>query len=116
LFLLAFAHDPVGLDKPEKLEAFASELRSRFPQSLFTEIINSVRPAAKPGPDPAPPKEAADETVADVLARRDLDGNGKLNAVELRLWRGPEVDLKAFDQDGDGQLDVVEIAKLLRAR
>ena len=116
LFLLAFAHDPVGLDKPEKLEAFASELRSRFPQSLFTEIINSVRPAAKPGPDPAPPKEAADETVADVLARRDLDGNGKLNAVELRLWRGPEADLKPFDQDGDGQLDAVEIAKLLRAR
>jgi len=106
----------VALDKPGKLEAFASELRSRFPQSLFTEIINSVRPAAKPEPAATSSRPAADETVADVLARRDLDGNGKLNAVELRLWRGPEADLTAFDQDGDGQLDAVEIAKLLRAR
>jgi hypothetical protein len=45
LFLLTFAHDSVGLDKPEEYERYFQLLSSRFPRSYFTELGQSVRPA-----------------------------------------------------------------------
>ena len=112
LFLLAFAHDAVGLGQPERLDAFLAQLRSQFPDSLFTEIADSVRPPSQ-ATVVAPPK-SGEESVADVLARRDLNGDGKLNPIEFKLWRGPDADFKAADKNGDGQIDAAEIAAVLK--
>lgn len=114
LFLLAFAHDSTGLDQPERLDTFLAQLRTQFPDSLFTEIADSVRPAAQPVA--AVPMEAGGETVADVLQRRDLNGDGKLNPIEFKLWRGPEADFKAADKNGDGLLDAAEMEAVLKAK
>ena len=112
LFLLAFAHDAAGLAQPERLDQFLAQLRTRFPDSLFTEIADSVRPAARPAA--VAPKEAAGETAAEVITRRDLNGDGKLNPIEFKLWRGPNADFKAADKNGDGQVDPTEIEALLK--
>ncbi len=111
LFLLAFAHDATGLGQPERLDQFLAQLRTQFPDSLFTEIADSVRPVARA----AAPKEPAGETVAEVIARRDLDGDGKLNPIEFKLWRGPTADFKAADKNGDGQVDTAELEAVLKS-
>ncbi|HTH49605.1 MAG TPA: hypothetical protein VMB21_18975 [Candidatus Limnocylindria bacterium] len=113
LFLLAFAHDATGLDRPDRLDAFLTQLRAQFPDSLFTEIADSVRPAAHLVT--AAPAEAGPETVADVLQRRDLNGDGKLNPIEFKLWRGPNADFKAADKNGDGELEAAELEAVLKA-
>ena len=115
LFLLAFAHDPIGLDRPTELERYLAELRTRFPDSLFTEIANGVRPAPKAAPTEAAPAVVAPETVAEVLARRDLSGDGRLNPVEFKLWRGPDADFGTYDLNHDGQLDAAELEAVLKA-
>lgn len=116
LFLLAFAHDPIGLDRPAELERYLAELRAQFPDSLFAEIANGVRPAPKPvAVEPPPTAAVSVETVAEVLARRDLSGDGKLNPVEFRLWRGPGADFGTYDANHDGQLDATELEAVLKA-
>lgn len=114
LFLLAFAHDAIGLDRPAELERYLVELRARFPDSLFTEIANGVRPGGKPVATDPPGNAAAPETFAEVLARRDLNGDGRLNPLEFRLWRGPGADFGAFDLNHDGQLDAEELKAVLK--
>lgn len=111
LFLLAFAHDAIGLNQPDKLDAYATHLRQRFPDSLFTRLAAQARPKPVAPIEPAPAAEA--ETAEAALERRDLNGDGKLNAVELRLWRGAETKLTDFDRNGDGLLDRSEVAELL---
>ena len=111
LFLLAFAHDATGLGQPERLDQFLTQLRTQFPDSLFTEIADSVRPAARAA---VIAKEPTRETVAEIIARRDLDGDGKLNPIEFKLWRGPDADFKAADKNGDGQIDATELGALLK--
>lgn len=123
LFLLAFAHDPAGLDQPAKLGGYLDLLTQRHPDSLFAELARQVRPVrAASLPEAVPPSDPAAVTagaipdeadIAAVLARRDLNGDGKLNAVELRLWRGPDAKVADFDTDGDGLLDAGELGKLL---
>lgn len=118
LFLLAFAHDSVGLNRPEQLERYLARLRQLHPQSLFTELAQQVRPRRVepvPGPVATDAAGAEPDTPDSVLQRRDLNGDGKLNAVELRLWRGAELKLPDFDKDGDGKLDASEIAALLQS-
>lgn len=126
LFLLAFAHDAVGLDQPAKLDGHLAALRQRHPDSVFTEIARMVRPAptaaaSQPGspatvasaaPTPAPAPGAG---AAEMLVRRDLDGDGRLNATEFKLWRGPDADLKPWDKNGDGFLDLLEVQALLES-
>ncbi len=117
LFLLAFAHDAVGLDRPEKLDGYLAELREKHPDSLYTEIANGVRPASQPAasaPVPLVVVAAPGAAVTELLARRDLDGDGRLNAAEFKLWRGPDADLTPFDQNGDGMLDRAELEALLK--
>ncbi len=116
LFLLAFAHDSAGLNQPERLERYLAGLLQAYPSSLFTELALQVRPRrVPPAPEPAAAETVAAEaeTPDEVLQRRDLNGDGKLNAVELRLWRGAELKLANFDRDRDGKLDAGEIAALL---
>ena len=127
LFLLAFAHDAVGLDQPAKLDTYLTALRQRHPDSVFTEIAKMVRPApvaaAIPPGSPALAESAAPASsapttaagAAELLVRRDLDGDGRLNATEFKLWRGPDADLKPWDKNGDGFLDLLEVQALLQA-
>ena len=49
LFLLAFAHDAVGLNDPETLDHYVNRLRLEHPESPFAELagaVRSARPAA----------------------------------------------------------------------
>lgn len=115
LFLLAFAHDAIGLNRPDKLEEYLTQLQQRHPDSLFTDLAKQVRPAPRVTlPVDAPATETEPETVEAVLARRDLNNDGKLNAVELRLWRGPEAKVAEFDRDGDKALNPQEIEAMLK--
>lgn len=117
LFLLAFAHDSVGLNQPDQMERFLARLQQEYPRSLFTELALKVRPRGPvPSPEPvaAAPEVAESDTPEAVLQRRDLNGDGKLNAVELRLWRGTELKLTDFDRDRDGKLDLGEVTSLLK--
>ena len=117
LFLLAFAHDAIGLDRPEKLDGYLAELREKHPDSLYTEIANGVRPTPQPAvsaPVPLVVVPVAGSAVTELLARRDLDGDGRLNTAEFKLWRGPEADLTPFDLNSDGMLDRAELEALLK--
>ena len=49
LFLLAFAHDPAGLNQPKQLDHYLELLRQRHPSSLFAELAGAVR-SARPMP------------------------------------------------------------------
>ena len=131
LFLLAFAHDAVGLDQPAKLDTYLAALRQRHPDSVFTEIAKLVRPvpaaasASASGPlatpaattseSSSPSSAVSSSGAAELLLRRDLDGDGRLNATEFKLWRGPDADLKPWDKNGDGFLDLLEVEAMLRA-
>lgn len=137
LFLLAFAHDAVGLNQPERLEHYVGRLREEHSESLFAELaaaVRSARPAARAAED-APPDEVAEPppiepppsapaplpitpapSPADaVLKARDLGKDGRLNGVEFRLWRGPRADFNAADTNHDGQLEAAEIEELLKS-
>jgi hypothetical protein len=114
LFLLAFAHDPLGLNQPERMDAYTTQLQQRFPDSLFTELAVQVRPKPVVASEPVP-APAEGETLEAVIERHDLNGDGKVNAVELRLWRGPEAKVVDFDRNGDGTLDREELSALLAA-
>lgn len=50
-----------------------------------------------------------------ALQRRDLNRDGKINIVELRLWLGSKADLKAWDQNGDQELDRQEFQAFFEA-
>lgn len=113
LFLLTFAHDSLGLNQPEKLDAYLNQLQQRFPDSLFTELAIQVRPKPTAAAPILPPPVADAETPEAVIERRDLNGDGKLNAVELRLWRGPDAKLADFDRNGDGSLDRDEVSAMM---
>ncbi|MCW5557822.1 MAG: hypothetical protein KIT22_08325, partial [Verrucomicrobiae bacterium] len=141
LFLLAFAHDAVGLNRPDLLDHYVDRLRVEHPESSFTELaasVRSARPAAlnpgesaepSPAPSAEPPETAATPAAsvppaedsalatqaAAVMSRQDLSGDGGLNPVEFRLWRGLKADFAAADLDHNGQLDLQEIERLLAA-
>lgn len=169
LFLLAFAHDLIGLNQPDQVDHYIQLLRERHPDSLFTELASGVRsaraavrvdnsepvsppaepepvpeaapppatasepsaaPASAPAPAPAAPAEAPaapdakptappltpDESlrVQVVLNKRDLNGDGRLNRVEFRLWLGPKSNFIQADVNQDGAIDPAEIGKVLR--
>jgi len=122
LFLLAFAHDPVGLDQPARHEEYLNALASEFPESPFTLATAGLRqPRTAPpritpreigAPVPAPTPTPA-ESASSILARRDLNRDGKLNPIEFRLWRGPKAEFQRYDRNGDGSLDLTEVNALL---
>ncbi|MBN8248754.1 MAG: hypothetical protein J0L84_15100, partial [Verrucomicrobia bacterium] len=144
LFLMAFAHDAVGLNQPEVLDDYVERLRTRHPDSPFAELasgVRSARPAAvNPGegeepppretpPDPVPSPEEAPLTspasrsaaeaselaarAAAAMSRHDLSRDGGLNPVEFRLWRGLKADFPGADLDRNGQVDALELERLL---
>jgi hypothetical protein len=66
--------------------------------------------------DPVPDPNATPSDAAEVLARRDLDGDGRLNPVEFRLWKGDNADFKGADVNHDGFLDTGELEMVLKAK
>lgn len=139
LFLLAFAHDAIGLDEPLRQDAYLDALQAGFPESPLALAVAGLRPARGPvarpeslpaAAPPSPPSTASPgaasptasptpspahvPTVAEILARRDLNRDGRLNRIEFRLWRGPRADIQPYDRDGDGKLDAVELEAVLR--
>ncbi len=125
LFLLAFAHDPLALDQPNRYEAYLDALETGFPESPLAQAVSGLRPPrvmatrlapteVSPNlPETAPAPPPAADTAAGILARRDLNKDGKLNLIEFRLWRGPKAEIKAYDRDGDGLLNLQEIEAVL---
>lgn len=135
LFLLTFACDVAGLDEPDKFAAYSRLLLERFPESIYAELARGVLPtapesvrrnrsrptsAARRMPARADETTAPSETpvnpetVTEVLARRDLDGDGKLNLVEFQLWKGESSGFKTFDTNQDGFLDASEIESMMQ--
>lgn len=123
LFLLAFAHDPVGLDQSTKHEAYLDTLITGYPESplaLATAGLRQVRVATFNATPPEststtpPSNPPAADSAAAILTRRDLNRDGKINLIEFRLWRGPTADVQPFDANGDRQLDLTELEVLLR--
>ncbi len=145
-FLLAFAHDAVGLDRPAIRDRHLERLHRLFPSSPHAVATRHLRPgpsspsvaAEAPTHPPAPKRPEATNTsslpvpppslpptvpvpgepdpVAAILARRDLNKDGRLNLVEWRLWHGPAAEIRGFDTDGDGHLDAAELAAALGGR
>lgn len=132
LFMLAFSHDVAGLDHADKFAEYAALLQERHPSSIFAEVARaaigqaaaaSTRPprngiapkAGKPAAnEPIPEPELVGETAAEVMARRDLDGDGRINPVEFKIWKGDGADFKGADSNQDGFLDLTEIEAVLK--
>jgi len=75
-------------------------------------------PVAAPAVAPVTAAPALEEPAAggatEAMQRRDLNGDGKLNIVELRLWLGPSTELGRWDTDHDGAVDIAELGRLLQ--
>ena len=176
LFLLAFAHDLIGLNQPERLDEYLGLLRTRHSGSVYAELSGSIRSAraaertepevpseptggtvppadpfpstpAIPEPSPSVPataepavpvtpqpsaavpavpttpaassasgRELTDSDrvrVAAVVRKRDINRDGKLTLIEVRLWLGPSVDWPGLDLDGSGDLGPGEILQAI---
>jgi hypothetical protein len=154
LFLLAFAHDPIGLDQPDQYRIYLDNLHQRFPKSpyalatrallqgptvptpalpglaadpqtksnprsihggaLENDLVESTATEPLPDRDPSEPPPNETITAVSIMARRDLNRDGTLNLVELRLWLGPEASMEAFDLDGDGKISLEELDMILQ--
>lgn len=66
--------------------------------------IPVVPPSARPTPPTGPVPPGSTNTASLTLKRRDLNRDGKLNLVELRLWLGPTAELRDWDRNGDREL------------
>jgi hypothetical protein len=79
------------------------------PPSAPTPSPSPTNLTATPRGQPTPASTASKDSAASrVLQRRDLNRDGRLNLVEWRLWQGPKAELKAWDRNGDGELDPEE--------
>ena len=111
LFLLAFAHDPLGLDHPVKREEYLSRLRKDHADSPYGEVARGLKTIGK--------SEASvgggGGVLQSLFKRRDTDGDGRISEGEWKEWKGTDADMKAFDADGDGGLGVEEFDAVLRA-
>jgi hypothetical protein len=112
LFLLAAAYDPIGLDQPVKLDETIDLLKHRFPKSVFAELAERLRPHKAIAAAAGLP-EAVPLTALDAMKQHDVDGDGKLSAIELKVWLGDRFKLESYDADGDGKLDLQELDVLL---
>jgi hypothetical protein len=74
-----------------------------------------VAPAARSNGLPVSVARGVANPAALVLQRRDLNRDGKINLVELRLWLGPKAELREWDQNGDRELDRQEFQAFFEA-
>ena len=121
----AVPEQPVGPASPSPGEATQSPA-TRPPVESSSPTVPAAPPSA-PTPSPSPTNLTAtprgqptpastaskDSAASRVLQRRDLNRDGRLNLVEWRLWQGPKAELKAWDRNGDGELDPEEFQTYL---
>jgi Ca2+-binding EF-hand superfamily protein len=124
MFLLAWSHDAVGLDIPERARFWYEQIISRYPDSPGAEFAQS----AISGNDD---EHKARERESVLLARYDRNNDGLLDYAEKQaMQRDPtyqreeksrrEAELAKqlgeimtkFDLNGDGKLDVNELTRL----
>lgn len=110
LFLLAFAHDPLGLDNAGKRDEYLNRLRTDFPDSPFAEVVRGLKPAATA----ASGATAGNGVLGSLFRRRDTDGDGRISVDEWKEWKGGSVDMEPFDLDGNGSLGIEEFDGVLR--
>lgn len=110
LFLLAFAHDPLGLDDALKREEYLARLRKDFPESPYGEVVRGLKPVVKPESSAV----GGGSVLQTLFKRRDTNGDGRISDEEWKEWKGAGADMKAFDADGDGGLGVEEFDAVLR--
>jgi len=111
LFLLAFAHDPLGLDDPRKREEYLGRLRREFPDSPFAEVVRGLKPVTS-GNSGAP--VGNNSVLQGLFRRRDTNGDGRISAEEWKEWKGDGVEMRPFDADGNGALGIEEFDAVLR--
>lgn len=118
LFLLAFAHDLIGLNDPDRLDHFVDLLRARHPDSLFTELASGVR-SARPAvrveeePQPLPRLEPVEVVVEAVSVPEEPPAPTAPPPSDLALLTPEEVlrieiVLNKRDLNRDGSLNPVE--------
>lgn len=89
-------------------------------QGALTASTQAVVPTQAPSArtntltTPSAPAGAAHPATL-ALQRRDLNRDGKINLVELRLWLGPKAELREWDQNGDRELDRDEFQAFFEA-
>jgi hypothetical protein len=110
LFLLAFAHDPLGLDSPVKHEGYLNRLRRDFPESPFAEVVRGLKPVPTASSVPS----TGGSVLQTLFRRRDTNGDGRISAEEWKEWKGEAVEMKPFDLDGNGSLGMEEFDGVLR--
>ena len=76
-----------------------------LPKPTSPPAAPSLPASGLPGSAPEKASAGATDTAAAMLKRRDLNRDGKLNLVELRLWLGPTAELRDWDRNGDRELD-----------
>lgn len=127
MFLLAFAYDATGLDKPDQARAWFERIGSLYPDSPWATTAAEFLAAS----DQA---HKTRERQARLLAKYDRNRNGVLDEAERRdMERDPdcqreakaaqedELDtqlraiFKKFDLNGDGRLDSDELERLRSA-
>jgi hypothetical protein len=124
IFLLAFACDATGLDKPEQARAWFERIGSRYPDSPWAAAAREFLAVS----DQA---HKANERQALLLAKYDRNHDGVLDRAERRAMekdpayqreakavQSEELDLqlqailKRYDHNGDGRLDQTELESL----
>jgi hypothetical protein len=111
LFLLAFAHDALGLDDPRKREEYLNQLRLDFPDSPFAEVVRGLKPVTTVN---AGTSVGTNSVLQSLFRRRDTNGDGRISAEEWKEWKGDAVEMRPFDVDGNGALGIEEFDAVLR--
>lgn len=80
----------------------------------------AVTPAAEAPAGASPTATRSEELtaldrarVAAVVRKRDVNKDGKLSLIEVRLWLGPAIDWPNLDLDGSGDLEGAEILRAM---
>lgn len=96
----------------------AAQIPATVPAASPTGTVSMplpVAPAARSNGLPVSVARGVANPAALVLQRRDLNRDGKINLVELRLWLGPKAELREWDQNGDRELDRQEFQAFFEA-
>jgi len=121
LFLLAFAHDPLGLDQPAKMVEYRDLLVARWPQSPFAEAVRvaPVSSARSSAPvavskEPAPSPEVL--ALKAILGSHDTNQDGEIDSAEFMQWIGSVKLFDSFDLDGDNKMGPAELMNFVQQR
>jgi len=96
----------------------ATQIPATVPMTSQTGTVSlplPVAPATRTNGLPVSITRGGANPATLALQRRDLNRDGKINLVELRLWLGPKAELREWDQNGDRELDRQEFQAFFEA-